>query len=123
MTDTERLLKAYYTKVLEVDLNADTFHALCLDQDERIASTAFTDWIRIFADEGNVPEAEKERFIEAFNRLSLIELMKTKDTVTINYLRKSQKNKCYYITEAEIFRSTKWSENNPIVIVAIHCEK
>lgn len=116
MTDTEHLLKKNYIKVLEVNLATDEFTALCLDKDERISGTTFTDWVRIFAEEGNIAKEMCDRYYNFFNINTLMKVNECEE-LNCSYLR-LYANK-WYDTNVTVFKSTKWTEDNPTVIVAV----
>lgn len=113
MTDTEKLLGKAYVKVLRANLNTEEFRALCLREDERIEGEKLSDWIEIFANEGNIREDDRNDFLHVIS----IPRMKACDSLSFDYHRLI--NGKFVPVRLEMFKSTEWTEDNPIVIIAV----
>lgn len=65
--DARAILNAAFTKIMKVNCVTGEFAIYKKNNDEPILSSNFFDWIEIFAEEGNIHDSDKEKYINFYD--------------------------------------------------------
>lgn len=115
--DMENVLNNLFSKGMEVNLEDETFDIIKIDSSERISCKNFSDWITIFAEEGNIHPLDKEKFLNSFN----IDVLRDKICqfpYKVKY-RRHVKDGIYIPVMAFMIESSKSLPNKKIMLLGI----
>jgi len=115
-------LRVTYTKILKVNLATDDFTVMMMDESERTEEKGFrttiSEWLKAFADAGQVHPEDKEKYLEGTDLNYMKDYFKKENKIlTIRYRRMT--NNVFQDSIMDIIPVSNYSESNQIVFLYV----